>query len=650
VRAWGRGGDGRAGPAPCDSLPPPELMTRPASQESGTSHLLGLSLGALGVVYGDIGTSPLYAIRECFFGPHAVAATRLNVLGVMSLIFWSLIVVISIKYLVFVMRADNRGEGGILALMALIRTERGQRGLLIAMGLFGAALLYGDGMITPAISVLSAVEGLEVATTFFEPYVVPVTIAILIGLFLIQRRGTEGIGNLFGPVMTVWFATLGVLGLVWVMREPSVLAAVNPVHGVRFFAHNGLRGILVLGSVFLVVTGGEALYADMGHFGRRPIRLAWFLMVLPALLLNYFGQSALLLEKPGDVQHPFYNLAPSWALYPLVVLATAATVIASQAVISGAFSLTRQAVLLGYSPRFEIKHTSEEEIGQIYIPGINWVLMLATIGLVIGFGESSNLAAAYGVAVTTTMVITTVLAFVVEREVWGWSALAAGALTAFFLVLDLSYFGANIVKIPHGGWFPLVVAGIVYLLMSTWKLGRQILAERLREEALPIQEFVQSLQPGVPPRVPGTAIFLTTNPNGTPTTLLHNLKHNKVLHEQVVIMTVATEEVPWVPSADRVTVEPLEKGIYRVKARYGFTQDPRAQDVLDNAKEKGLDLDLMKTTFFLGRETLIPSTRAGMSLWRKKLFGVMARNAQRFTDFFRIPPNRVVELGMQVSL
>jgi len=625
-------------------------MKQSDPQESGLPHLLGLSLGALGVVYGDIGTSPLYAIRECFFGPHAVPVTRLNVLGVMSLIFWSLIVVISIKYLVFVMRADNRGEGGILALMALIRTERKRGWILIAMGLFGAALLYGDGMITPAISVLSAVEGLEVATTFFEPYVVPITIAILIVLFVIQRRGTEGIGKLFGPVMMVWFAALGVLGLVWVVREPQVLAAINPSHAFRFFGHNRLRGFLVLGSVFLVVTGGEALYADMGHFGRRPIRLAWFFLVLPALLLNYFGQGALLLERPGEVQHPFYNLAPSWALYPLVVMATVATVIASQAVISGAFSLTRQAVQLGYCPRVEIVHTSDEEIGQIYIPAVNWVLMLATIGLVIGFGESSNLAAAYGVAVTTTMVITTLLAFVVEGEVWGWSTFAAGVLTAAFLVLDVSYFGANIVKIPHGGWFPLVVAGFVYLLMSTWKQGRRILADRLREEALPIQEFVQSIKPGMPSRVPGTAIFLTTNPNGTPTTLLHNLKHNKVLHEQVIVMTVVTEEVPWVPSEERVTVEPLEKGIFRVKARYGFTQDPRAQDVLDCANGKGLELDLMKTTFFLGRETLIPSSRAGMYLWRKKLFAVMARNAQRFTDFFRIPPNRVVELGMQVSL
>jgi KUP system potassium uptake protein len=628
-----------------------KTMSQHAPQESGLSHLLGLSLGALGIVYGDIGTSPLYALRECFLGSHSVEPSRVNVLGVMSLIFWSLLIVISVKYLVFVMRADNRGEGGILALMALIRTGGSRRrGLLIAMGLFGAALLYGDGMITPAISVLSAVEGLKVATTFFEPYVIPITLAILIGLFLIQRRGTAGIGKLFGPIMTVWFLILAVLGLRWIFIEPAVLAAVNPLYAVRFFAHAKLQGFLVLGSVFLVVTGGEALYADMGHFGRRPIRVAWFVLVLPSLLLNYFGQSALLLARPGEVEHPFYSMAPSWALYPLVVMATLATVIASQAMISGAFSLTRQAVQLGYSPRMEIIHTSDEEIGQIYIPAVNWVLMFSTLGLVLGFQESTNLAAAYGIAVTTTMVITTVLAFVVEREIWGWNTFAAIGLTASFLVLDCAYFGANIVKIPHGGWFPLVVAGLIYLLMATWKRGRFILAEKLREEALPLATFVNNLQPASPMRVPGTAVFLTTNPAGTPVTLLHNLKHNKVLHETVVLMTVITEEVPWVSAKDRVVVHPLDKGFYQLTARYGFTQDPRAQDVLDCAREDGLFLDMMKTTFFLGRETLIPTTRAGMFLWQKKLFALMSRNSQRFTDFFRIPVNRVVELGMQVSL
>jgi len=620
--------------------------------KAAASHprrLLGFAVGALGIVYGDIGTSPLYALRECFFGSHSVPPTPLNVMGVMSLIFWSLIIVISIKYLVFVMRADNRGEGGILALMALIRTRGSGRWALIAMGLFGAALLYGDGMITPAISVLSAVEGLEVATSFFRPYVVTITLVILVGLFVLQQRGTAKIGALFGPVMMVWFVVLAALGLRWIAQEPRVLAAVNPWHAVRFFLHDGLRGFLVMGAVFLVATGGEALYADMGHFGRRPIRLAWFSLVLPSLLLNYFGQSALLLASPRGLAHPFYNLAPPWALYPLVVLSTVATVIASQAVISGAFSLTLQAMQLGYSPRMEIVHTSEEEIGQIYIPAVNWVLMAATLGLVLGFRESSRLAAAYGMAVTTTMVITTLLAYVLAREKWGWSRPRAILTMSSFLVLDLAFFGANLVKIPHGGWFPLLVAGLVYLLLNTWKQGRQMLATILQEEGLPLEEFIRSIRPGSPARVPGTAVFLTTNPAATPTTLLHNLKHNKVLHEQVVLMTVLTEEVPRLSPADRVEVEPLAQGFYRLTARYGFTQTPQAQDVLDCAREDGLYLDLMKTTFFLGRETLIPGPHPGMALWRKRLFALMSRNAQRFTDFFRIPVNRVVELGMQVQ-
>ncbi|HEX7184956.1 MAG TPA: potassium transporter Kup [Thermoanaerobaculia bacterium] len=611
-----------------------------------------LALGALGVVYGDIGTSPLYAMRECFHGPHAVPPTETNVLGVLSLIFWSLIIVISIKYLALIVRADNRGEGGILALMALVRTERRRRWMLVALGIFGASLLYGDGMIQPSISVLSAVEGLGVATSFFDPYVVPITIAILVGLFMIQRRGTAGLGALFGPIMVVWFLTMAVLGVRWIVTEPRVLVALNPWHAAVFFAHNGGMGFLVLGSVFLVVTGGESLYADMGHFGRTPIRIAWFSLVLPALLLNYFGQGALLLREPEAAEHVFYRLAPSspWLLYPLVALATTATVIASQAVISGAFSLTRQAVQLGYSPRLKIVHTSEEEIGQIYVPAVNWVLMIATIGLVLGFRSSSNVAAAYGVAVTTTMVITTLLAYVVARELWGWSALRAGLTMGAFLILDLSFFGANIIKVPQGGWFPLVVASLVYLLMVTWKQGRRLLSERLGEGLLPVEDFLRNLQPGSPPRVPGTAVFLVTSLEGTPTTLLHNLKHNKVLHEQVVLMSVVTEEVPHVPRRERVDLETLDKGFYRVTAHYGFVQDPRAADVLEALRDKGMNLDLMKTTFFLGRDTLIPTAREGMSTWRKRLFGVMSRNAVRFNDFFRIPPNRVVELGMQVRL
>jgi KUP system potassium uptake protein len=625
------------------------------SQTGDRRRLAALSLGALGIVYGDIGTSPLYAMRECFHGPHAIAPTPGNILGVLSLIVWSLVVVISIKYLVFVVRADNRGEGGILALMALVRTEKGRRWSLVTLGLFGAALLYGDGAITPAISVLSAVEGLNVATTFFEPYVVPITIGILIALFLVQRKGTAGIGKVFGPIIILWFTTLGVLGIRWIVVEPHVLTAVNPWHAVRFFADNGVTGFLVLGSVFLVVTGGEALYADMGHFGRSPIRIAWFGVVLPGLLLNYFGQGALLLRHPEAAEQVFYRLAPSspWLLYPLVGLATAATIIASQAVISGAFSLTRQAVQLGYSPRVEIVHTSKEEIGQIYIPAVNWALMLAVIGLVLGFKTSSNIAAAYGVAVTTTMVITTLLAYVVARELWGWSRPRAAFLMGAFLVMDLAFFGANIIKVPQGGWFPLAAAALIYLLMVTWKQGRRLLSERIQEGALPIGDFVRNLQPGTPRRVPGTAVFLTTNLQGTPTTLLHNLKHNKVVHEQVVLMSVLTEEVPVVPRRDRVeieAIEPMEKGFYQVTVRYGFMQDPRAADVMDALRDKGLNLDLMKTTFFLGRETLIPSDRGGMAIWRKNLFGVMSRNAMRFNDFFRIPPNRVVELGMQIRL
>jgi KUP system potassium uptake protein len=637
----------------CRMTVAPSISTQSCSHEtSDRGRLAALSLGALGIVYGDIGTSPLYAMRECFHGPHAIAPTPANILGVLSLIVWALLVVISIKYLLFVVRADNRGEGGILALMALVRTEKRRRWALVALGLFGAALLYGDGVITPAISVLSAVEGLNVATTFFEPYVVPITIGILIALFLVQRKGTAGIGKVFGPIIILWFTTLGALGIRWILVEPGVLAAVNPWHGIAFFAHNGVAGFLVLGSVFLVVTGGEALYADMGHFGRSPIRIAWFGVVLPGLLLNYFGQGALLLRHPEAAEHVFYRLAPDspWLLYPLVGLATAATIIASQAVISGAFSLTRQAVQLGYSPRVEIVHTSEEEIGQIYIPAVNWALMLAVIGLVLGFKTSSEIAASYGVAVTTTMVITTLLAYVVARELWGWSRPRAGLLMGVFLMIDLAFFGANILKVPEGGWFPLVVAGLIYLLMVTWKQGKRLLSERIREGALPIEDFVNNLQPDSPERVPGAAVFLTTNLQGTPTTLLHNLKHNKVIHERVVLMTVVTDEVPEVPQRDRVEIDALGKGFYQVTARYGFVQDPRAADVLEALADKGLRLDLMKTTFFLGRETLIPSDRGGMSLWRKKLFGVMARNAVRFNDFFRIPPNRVVELGMQIRL
>ena len=626
-----------------------------ATDSHGGRRLLALSLAALGVVYGDIGTSPLYAMRECFHGPHAVVPSASNVLGVLSLIFWSLVVVITIKYLAFVMRADNRGEGGILALTSLVTRlqearPRGSRWALVAMGLFGAALLYGDGMITPAISVLSAVEGLEVATPFFAPYVVPLTIAILVVLFLLQRIGTAGMGRLFGPVTLVWFAVLAALGAAHVIRAPGVLVAVSPLHGFDFFLRNGWHGFLVLGSVFLVVTGGEALYADMGHFGRSPIRRVWFAVVLPALVVNYFGQGALLLSNPEAAHNPFYRLAPAWALYPLVALATAATVIASQAVITGAFSLTRQAVQLGYSPRLEIRHTSPTEIGQIYMPFVNWGLMLACIGLVLGFGSSSRLAAAYGVAVTTTMVVTTILFFVVLRERRGWSLWKAALLCLLFLVVDLAFFGANIIKVADGGWFPLAVAAAVFLLMTTWKKGRRVLGERLRAKSVPLADFIGGLKARRLVRVPGTAVFMYGNAEGVPPALLHNIEHNKVLHERVVILMVETKEVSHVKPGERVEVEPRGEGFYRVSVRYGFMEDPDIPAALRQAEEYGLEFRPEETTYFLGRETLIATEKEGLSPWRGELFATMARNARRATIFFRIPPDRVIEVGTQVEL
>ena len=614
-----------------------------------------LTVTAFGVVFGDIGTSPLYAIRECFHGSHAVPVTSGNVLGVLSLVFWSLVLVISIKYLAVVMRADNRGEGGILALMALVHPSRPDRRgrprrVVLMLGLFGAALLYGDGMITPAISVLGAVEGLQVATPVFQPYVIPITITILVCLFLFQRHGTARVGAVFGPVTLVWFIVLALLGMSQIVRQPHVLAAINPLYAVEFFARSSWHGFAILGTVFLVVTGGEALYADMGHFGLRPIRLGWFAAVLPALLLNYFGQGALLLADATAAVNPFYRMAPGWGLYPLIVLATAATVIASQAVISGAFSLTRQAIQLGYSPRARIEHTSSDEIGQIYLPAVNWALMLSTVSLVLGFGSSSALAAAYGVAVTSTMVITTLLLYVVMRERWGWSRLAAGPLSAGFLAIDLAFFGANIIKVPHGGWFPLVVAGGIFTLMVTWKRGREILAERLPEKALPLPMVLADFAQDPPRRVPGTAVFMTGDPDGTPIALLHNLTHNKVLHERVIIVSVLTDQTPRVPSPDRVAVEDLGHGFYRVTARYGFMEDPDIPRILERCREFGLDVCVEDATFFLGRETLLATDRPGMAIWREKLFAFMSRNALRATAYFRIPAERVFEVGAQVEL
>ncbi|HXI65988.1 MAG TPA: potassium transporter Kup [Gemmatimonadales bacterium] len=618
-------------------------------------YLLTLALAALGVVYGDIGTSPLYAMREAFLGTHAIPVSPGNVLGVLSLVFWSLVIVVTIKYHVVIIRADNKGEGGVLALMALVNGSRLARGLsprriMIILGIFGSALLYADGALTPAISVLSAVEGLQIATPALATWVIPITLAILIGLFLLQRRGTARIGAVFGPVMVVWFLTLGVLGLSEIVARPGVLAAVSPYYAVHFFADDVRRGFTVLGAVFLVVTGGEALYADLGHFGHRAIQIAWFSVALPCLLLNYFGQGALLLRDPVAVENPFYHLAPRWALYPLIALATAATIIASQAVISGAFSLTRQAVQLGYSPRLKIEHTSQREIGQIYVPLVNWGLMLLTCVLVLGFETSSHLAGAYGVALSALMLITTLMFYVMSREVWRWSFARAAAVAGLFLCVDLPFFAANSLKIRYGGWVPLAIALVVFTLMTTWKDGRLVLAKRMQEKTVALKMLLADLAAEPPVRVPGTAVFMYGTTDGTPPALVHNLAHNKVLHERVVFLTMVTDDVPHVAPPERVKVKPLGKGFYSVIARYGFMDDPDIEDVLAACGVKSLDIPITGTTFFLGRETLVASDRPGMARWREQLFAFMSRNALRATAFFKIPADQVFEVGAQVEL
>ena len=628
------------------------METKPATGR----YLAILTVGALGVVYGDLGTSPLYALRECFAGSHRLPVTQDNVLGLLSLVFWSLLLIVSLKYLAIVLRATNKGEGGILALMALAFPKNSpgpsrRRTLLIGLGVFGAALLYGDGMITPAISVLSAVEGLTVATPAFGHYIIPITVITLVGLFAAQSRGTGKVGAVFGPVMVVWFLALGLLGIRGILKAPEVLWSLNPLYGLEFLVRSGWTGFVVLGSVFLALTGAEALYADVGHFGARPIRIAWFGLVLPGLFLNYLGQGAIVLHDPASIENPFYRLAPHWALYLLVGLSTAATVIASQALISGAFSLTIQAIQLGYLPRMVVKHTSSTERGQIYLPHINWALMLASIGLVLGFRSSSNMASAYGIAVTLTMLSTTVLFFFAARRVWGWSAARAALTCSVFLLVETAFFAANFLKVFSGGWFPLVMGMAIFLIMATWKRGRDLVWKKLQPASMSLEMFLNDIEKNRKvPRVPGTALFMTANPEGTPIALLHNLKHNKVLHERNIILTILTDEVPQVDAARRMEVRKLSCGFQRVIAHYGFMEEPNVPELLASAPLVGEPIDIHRTTFFLSRETIVPTRSGSMRGWRQWIFAVMSRNAQPASSFYRIPANRVVELGMRVEI
>jgi KUP system potassium uptake protein len=634
----------------------PMPASKPGAEAQHQQTMSALTLGALGVVFGDIGTSPLYALRECFSYPGSLGTTPENVLGVLSLILWALILVISVQYMVFILRADNRGEGGILALMTLVvrrnRDKQLQRSVFIMLGLFGAALLCADAMITPAISVLSATEGLRIVTPLFEAWVIPISVAILVALYLVQYQGTERIGVVFGPVMLLWFVVLGLLGVLSIAQTPEILSAIDPRHAVLLFESHGWLAYAVVGSVFLVVTGGEALYADMGHFGRTPVRLGWFFIALPGLALNYLGQGALLLRQPEAVHDLFYSLTPGWALVPMVLLATLATVIASQAVITGAFSLASQAVNLGYSPRLEIRQTSAHTIGQVYVPSVNYLFMFGTLGLVFAFQSSGALAGAYGTAVSTTMLATTLLLYGVARNIWGWSRPASLLFMAPFLTIGICFFTSNLLKIPDGGWLPLVAGGAIYALSSSWNDGRRLLYEQLASEAFPMELFCASLAGSKTLRVPGTAVFLTADPTGVPRAMLHNLKHNKVLHEQVVILTVDIERVPYVSREERLHVEATGHGIYRASVRYGFLEQPDIPETLTHIDPKLLAFDPMDTTFFLGRESLLlsPNPRLDVSRWRRALFAFMSRNAQSAANFFRIPPNRVVELGAQVEI
>ena len=607
------------------------------------------------MVFGDIGTSPLYAVKETFSPDHGIPLTPENILGGLSTIFWALMIVVSLKYVVLIMRADNRGEGGIMALIALaqsaIKAHAHWRMPLLLIGVFGASLFYGDAVLTPAISVLSAVEGLEVETTAFKPYVVPIAVVVLVALFSFQSRGTAVVGKLFGPVTMAWFLAIGAAGLYGIAQQPAILKALNPYYALVFLTAHGTASFVVLGSVVLAVTGAEALYADMGHFGRGAVRIAWFSLVAPALVLNYFGQGALLMLQPAALQNPFYLLFPGWALYPMIALATAATVIASQATISGAYSLTKQAVQLGFLPRMTIVHTSAREMGQVYIPSINWLLCAVVIAAVIGFGSSSRLAGAYGVAVTATMLVDTLLTFFVIRYGWGYPLALCIFATGFFALVDLAFFSSTLLKIADGGWFPLVIGAGVYLTMATWRRGREMLFETLNSTSVPLAPFLESLFKDPPQRVPGTAVFLTATPDATPHALLHNLNHNKVLHERVVFLTVQIRDVPWVAFEERVTCERLGHGCWRVRVRYGFMNRPDVTSALELCGALGLQLEPMETSFFLSRQKIVPTEGgAGMALWRDRVFAAMARNAGNVTDYFNIPANRVIELGTRVQI
>jgi KUP system potassium uptake protein len=629
-------------------------MASSGAQASPSSRA-ALTLLALGVVFGDIGTSPLYAVKETFAPGHGIPLDAENILGGLSIIFWSLMVVVSLKYVVLIMRADNRGEGGIMALLALassaIKDRPQWRTPLMLIGVFGASLFYGDAVLTPAISVLSAVEGLEVGTTAFKPYVVPIAVVVIVALFVFQSRGTAVVGRLFGPVTLAWFMALGGAGVYGIAQYPGILQALNPAHAVGFFTDHIAESFVVLGAVVLAVTGAEALYADMGHFGKGAVRTAWFGLVGPALVLNYFGQGALLILNPAAVQNPFFLLLPGWALYPMVGLATAATVIASQATISGAYSITKQAIQLGFLPRMTVVQTSARERGQIYIPAINWLLLAAVLGAVVGFGSSSRLASAYGVAVTATMLVDTLLTFFVIRYLWGYPLWLCLFATGSFFVVDVAFFGATLLKVVDGGWFPLAIGAIVFTVMTTWRQGRSILFSRLKSSSVPLKPFLDSLFVEPPQRVPGTAVFLTATPEATPHALLHNLNHNKVLHERVVFLTAEVTEEPWVPFQDRVRLVKLGHGCWRMNVRYGFMNDPDIAHTLEIAGSLGLEFDMMTTSFFLSRETVVPVAAVGeMSLWREKLFAMMARNAGNAADYFKLPTNRVIELGTKVEI